>query len=84
MNLKRCGKLNALEGLIVGGFTDMRDNEVSFGKMAETIIRDRVADYDFPVCFKFPAGHIKDNRALIMGSKVQLDASGDSCVLRFE
>ena len=28
-----------------------------------------------PVCFGFPAGHINDNRPLIMGAKVQLDVN---------
>ena len=69
MNLKRSGKLANLKGLIVGGMSDMRDNAIPFGKTAEEIIREAVEEYDYPVCFNFPAGHIDDNRALILGKK---------------
>ncbi|HET9433754.1 MAG TPA: LD-carboxypeptidase, partial [Chitinophagaceae bacterium] len=38
--LKRSGKLDKLAGLIVGGFTDMKDTETPFGQTAYEIIRD--------------------------------------------
>ena len=72
MNLKRTGKLQNLAGLIVGGMTDMKDNEIPFGKTAEEIILDAVAEYNFPVCFGFRSGHLKDNYPLIMGREVTL------------
>lgn len=67
LNLKRSGKLSRLAGLIVGGMTGMKDNTVPFGQTAEEIIAEAVKEYDYPVCFGFPAGHLNDNRALIMG-----------------
>ncbi|MDP2069488.1 MAG: LD-carboxypeptidase [Lutibacter sp.] len=73
MNLKRNGYFSNLKGLIVGGMTDMHDNEIPFGKTAEEIILDCVAEYDFPVVFNFPAGHLDDNRALILGRKITLE-----------
>jgi muramoyltetrapeptide carboxypeptidase len=72
MNLKRNGKLNHLAGLIVGGMSDMRDNAVAFGKTAEEIILEAVSEFDYPVCFGFPAGHIHDNRAFVLGKKAKL------------
>ncbi len=77
LNLKRSGKLEALKALIIGGFSDMRDNEVPFGKTAEEIIWEHVAEYDYPVCFNFPAGHIADNRALVLGQKARLSVQKD-------
>ncbi len=71
MNLKRTGKLKHLAGMIVGGMTGMNDNPVKFGKSAMEIIKDIISEYNFPVCYDFPAGHIADNRALIMGRKVK-------------
>jgi len=72
INLKRAGKLKHLNGLIIGGMTDMKDNEVPFGKNAEEIIKDAVKEYDYPVCFEFPAGHGKENVALFLGRSVKL------------
>ncbi|HEY0667497.1 MAG TPA: LD-carboxypeptidase [Sphingobacteriaceae bacterium] len=69
-HLKRAGKLAELKGLIVGGFTDLKDNDVPFGQTAEEIIFNHVKEYNYPVCFDFPAGHISDNHALIFGRKV--------------
>ncbi|MFN3917152.1 MAG: LD-carboxypeptidase [Flavobacteriales bacterium] len=77
-NLKRSGVLSSIKGLIVGGMTDMRDNAVPFGKIAEEIILDAVSEYSYPVCFGFPAGHINDNRAVIFGKKIRLEVSSTS------
>ncbi|MEZ4777942.1 MAG: LD-carboxypeptidase [Flavobacteriaceae bacterium] len=81
-NLKRNGMLKELKGLIVGGMSDMKDHtqefgfatDRPFGKTAEEIIYDAVKEYDFPACFNFPAGHILDNRALVMGREAILKA----------
>jgi muramoyltetrapeptide carboxypeptidase len=73
MCLKRAGKLSHITGLVVGGMTDMKDNQIPFGKNAEEIILDSVADFDFPVCFHFPAGHVKTNLPLYLGREVKLE-----------
>lgn len=70
--LKRAGKLEELEGLIVGGFTELKDNDIPFGQTAEEIIKDAVANYPFPVAFGFPAGHVADNHSLIFGTEAHL------------
>lgn len=74
-NLKRNGLLKNLAGLIVGGMNDMRDNTIPFGKTAEESILEAVSEYEYPVCFHFPVGHVPDNRAIIMGRNVQLSVS---------
>jgi muramoyltetrapeptide carboxypeptidase len=81
MNLKRSGKLHDLAGLVVGGFTDMHDNETNFGKTAYEIIAEHVSEFNYPVCFNFPAGHIPDNRALVMGRKYKLEVSTETVQL---
>lgn len=83
MNLKRNGYFDNLKGLIVGGMTDMHDNEIPFGKTAEEILLDCVSEYDFPVVFNFPAGHLDDNRALILGRKIELNVSPEKTTLKF-
>jgi muramoyltetrapeptide carboxypeptidase len=83
MNLKRSGKLSGIKGLIVGGLTKMNDNTVPFGKQAEQIIEEYAQDAGIPVCFNFPAGHIADNRALIMGREVQLNITSNIVSVQF-
>jgi len=83
MNLKRSGVLANISALVVGGMTDMNDNQVPFGKSAKEIIVDAVSEYDYPVCFDFPAGHLDDNRPLILGRKATLDVSSTSVQLSF-
>ena len=72
MNLKRGGKLKNLKGLIVGGMSEMKDNTVPFGKSAQEIIAEAVKEYDYPVCYDFPAGHGEENLAMILGRKINL------------
>jgi muramoyltetrapeptide carboxypeptidase len=81
--LKRNGYFKNLKGLIVGGLSQMHDNAIPFGKTAEEIILDTVAEFDFPVCFDFPAGHLDDNRALILGSEIKLEVSEKGTRLSF-
>lgn len=83
LTLKRSGKLKSLAGLIVGGMTDMKDNTIPFGKSAEEIICEAVAEYGYPVCFGFPAGHIRDNRPLIFGREVELNVN-EEIILKFK
>lgn len=82
MNLKRSGKLSNLAGLIVGGMSKMNDNTIPYGKTAEEIISDVIAEYDYPVCFNFPAGHLDENNALIIGREVDLSVD-DETTIRF-
>jgi len=72
MNLKFSGKLDNLKAMIVGGMNDMNDNTVPFGKTAYEIILEAVKNYNYPVCFDFPVGHIKNNFAIKLGSKIKL------------
>ncbi|MCX6273968.1 MAG: LD-carboxypeptidase [Bacteroidetes bacterium] len=78
MALKRAGKLYKLAGLIVGGMNDMKDNKVRFNKTAEEIISEAVSEYNYPLLFGFPAGHVRNNMPLIFGRKVNLKVVEDS------
>ena len=73
--LKRSGKLNELAGLVIGGFTEMKDSDRPFGKTMDEIIKELVAEYDYPICFNFPVSHGKENYALKIGANYQLSVS---------
>ncbi|MDA7549820.1 LD-carboxypeptidase [Flavobacteriaceae bacterium] len=83
-NLKRNGMLDQLEGLIIGGMTQMHDNDIPFGQSTEEIILSICNDYNYPIVFNFPAGHIDDNRALILGRKAELIISKTETILTFD
>lgn len=73
MNLKRCGRLAHLAGLVVGQMSDMHDNSIPFGHTAEEIVSDAASEYGYPVCFNFPAGHNgTENSALKLGHHTTL------------
>lgn len=72
-SLKRAGKFNGLKALLVGGMTDMNDHQIPFGKSAHEIIQDLTADFNFPVIFGFPAGHVENNVTLKMGIELEIE-----------
>jgi muramoyltetrapeptide carboxypeptidase len=82
-SLKRSGKLAFLAGLIVGGFTKIKEDpdDPPFGQTAYEIIADKVKDYHYPVCFSFPAGHTFDNFALRLGMIHHLTVNQSGCML---
>jgi muramoyltetrapeptide carboxypeptidase len=81
LQMKRSGKLEDLAGLIIGGFTDMKDTTRPFGKTVYDIIYEHVSEYDYPVCFGFPVSHTKENYALKIGVEYQLKVGTDSTVV---
>ena len=78
--LKRAGKLANLKGLIVGGLTQIHDNSHPFGMTAEEVIAEAVAEYYYPLCFGFPAGHFDDNRPLFFGLKSRMEVTSEKSV----
>ncbi len=70
--LKRNGKLSKLAGLIVGGFTELKDTDRPFGKTVYEIIKDIIEEYDYPVCFDFPFSHTDRNYAVKIGASYKL------------
>ena len=81
LQLKRAGKLDKLKGLIIGGFTQNKDTERSFGKNIFQLIHDIIKEYTFPVCFGFPISHEKENVAIAYGSQYRLEVTDDHVTL---
>jgi len=81
-SLKRAGYFENCKGVIVGDMSRMRKNTTLWGTSIEQLILDALAEYDFPITFNMPAGHEKDNRALVFGKEIQLTVgSSQSSVL---
>lgn len=82
-SLKRAGYFDNCKGLIVGDMSRMRKNTTAWGTSVEQLILDVLEECDFPILFGFPAGHEKDNRALILGRTVDLEVGKDKGIVTF-
>ncbi len=83
-HLKLAGKLENLAGLLVGDFTEIKDNDDPFGKTVEEIIWEAVSDYDFPVSFGLKAGHDEKNLALAFGKPCTLSVNNNDSLINFK
>lgn len=81
-NLRLSGLLASLSGLIVGRFSDCDDDPGMRETIYETI-RRYTDPYSYPVLFDFPAGHVEDNRPLLLGATVSLTVSDQSVELHY-
>nr|MBC7612513.1 LD-carboxypeptidase [Pseudopedobacter sp.] len=82
--LDRAGKFKNLAGLILGSFTAIKEDDPYFGYDTYEIIEEVVKKYDFPVCYDFPAGHIKDNCAMVFGRKIELNVKNETVNLNYK
>ena len=83
VSLKNAGKFDYVKGVLVGHLTDMKTDDPDFGKTPEEIVLDALQDYDFPVCFGFPAGHGGVNKALVFGAPIKMEVSKTGSVVQF-
>jgi muramoyltetrapeptide carboxypeptidase len=79
--LKRAGKFQKPAALIIGSFTDLKNTDRPFGKDAYEIIRDIQDEYDYPICYGFPVGHVKENYALKCGMEYRLKINKERVLL---
>jgi muramoyltetrapeptide carboxypeptidase len=70
--LKRAGYFDVIKGLIIGGFSEMKDTVRPFGKTLQDLILDIIEPYNFPYCFDFPVSHENENLALMIGGNYHL------------
>ena len=70
-NLRFSGVLSQLSGLVLGQFSDCEEDPLMMESIQESIL-SAVSEYDYPVCFNFPAGHVDYNLPLILGGNVTL------------
>lgn len=81
--LNKSGISDKISGLVVGGMTELEDTATPFGMSVEEIILAHFQYRNIPIAFGFPAGHLNDNRALILGKKVRFNVEGTTSELRF-
>ncbi len=84
IQLKRAGKLQNLAGLIVGNFSDLKENDEPFGKTFQEIIAEHTAEYNYPICYDFPVGHEAINYTIPCGQMATLSVDSKGVSLGFK
>ena len=79
--MKLSHKFDRLQGVLVGHFSEMKG--LNFGKNAEEIILELLEEYNYPVCFNFPAGHAAENFPLIMGATIEMEVTKQGSTIHF-
>ena len=69
VSLKRAGKFRNLRAVIVGQMVDIKESTIPWGKDYREITLEH---FDCPVVFDFPAGHVSDNQALVLGRQIRI------------
>jgi len=80
MSLERAGKLKKLRAVIVGVMVDIKESTLPWGRNDREIALEH---FQCPVYFNFPAGHVSDNRALILGRKVTISQEDTNVKIKF-
>ena len=81
-NLRISGFLQKLSGLVVGQFSDYDEDPLMHQTLYE-IIAESVSEYNYPVCFNFPAGHVDYNLPLVLGKEIELGVSKKSAIVKY-
>ena len=80
--LELSGVLAKLSGLIIGQFSECEEDPLMNATVYESI-KQLVGQYNFPLAFNFPVGHVKENYPLIHGAEVCLKVDIDKVELEF-
>jgi muramoyltetrapeptide carboxypeptidase len=83
-SLRRAGKLEGLAGIVIGGMTEMKDNEIPFGDSAEGLLKTHFQAFSGPIAFGFPVGHTPFNHACYLGVKAKLIVDEDGGILQYD
>ncbi|MEZ5047658.1 MAG: hypothetical protein R2831_11780 [Chitinophagaceae bacterium] len=83
MATEKSAKLDHLKAL-VGGFTDLQDNEIPFGMEVVDMILEKVKHTQYPIVFDFPVGHQPQNVAIKLGMSYHLSVHKDKVIFNEE
>lgn len=84
ISLKRAGYFNGCKGILVGDFKLKPNESNPFGKSLEEIVLEAAEGTDFPVVFDFPAGHLDNNRSLLLGSYIDMSSNQNRARIKFK
>lgn len=79
--MKAAGIFDRIKGLVIGQFANAPANK-DFNHINE-VFHSVVKDYDFPVCYNFPIGHVDENFPQIQGATVKLKITPEYSTLDY-
>ena len=79
--IKRAGIFDKIGGLLVGQFTDYQEDSGMYASLYESIA-EAVKEYDFPVFFNFPLGHVVNNYPVVMGHRTAIEVNKEQLILK--
>ena len=82
IQMKNAGLFNDLAGLVLGCFSEMRDEPTDIGAGALEIIQSHVQAFNYPVCYEFPVSHGLPNYPIKEGAVYQLNIQANGVSLR--
>ncbi|MFN5986897.1 MAG: LD-carboxypeptidase, partial [Chitinophagaceae bacterium] len=82
IQLKNAGMLSDIKGLIMGGFTSLKDEWTDIGQDIVSIFQSYVLDKSIPIAFDFPISHELPNYAVKQGVNYTFEVSSEGTILR--
>lgn len=72
IQMKNAGLFHDLAGLVIGGFSAMRDEPTDIGAGAYEIIQSHIKEFNYPICYDFPISHGLANYPIKLGATYAL------------
>jgi muramoyltetrapeptide carboxypeptidase len=77
------GVFEQISGLILGGFTEMKDTAIPTNFNLQSIVERHFLYRKIPIVYNASLGHMPDNQAIIVGRKSTLSIqNGEACLLQ--
>lgn len=81
-HLRECGHLAKCKGIVVGYFTDTKEEDL-WQRDVYNLIHEYTQPLGIPVMYNFPCGHEHPNVSIYLGREVEMSVSQSGGVLRF-
>jgi muramoyltetrapeptide carboxypeptidase len=82
IQMKNAGLFNNLAGLVLGGFSEMRDEPTDIGAGAFEILQSHITEFNYPVCYDYPISHGLLNYPIKQGAEYHLNIQAHQVILK--
>lgn len=83
VNLELGNILEEVAGIVVGGMSDMNDNQIPYGQTAEEIIATHIPE-STPLFFNAPFGHFANNLPMVCGAQCSITENNGQWIMDFK